>query len=157
MKARAYGFFMLALILSCNGKKSETESSPETIEVDSARDFYKQSEIDYDYARFQGIYDNESKTSTFSAVLSVTENGDDLSIELSVSQADGCKGELSGTVFMVGHDVNYYTGFHQHDTCKLQFSFMLTEEKIDIKEIGICTLHESSCSFDGTYVKRKPN
>jgi hypothetical protein len=149
-------FFILLILAGCKEKVQQENVDNQGIEVDSAKDFFEQPEDGktYDYARFLGIYDHESRTGGFSAVLAITENGNDLSFTLSVAQGNGCKGEAEGAIFMMSHETNYYVGFYQLENCQLQFSFMLQEDKIDVKEINICRLHEGSCTFEGTYAKR---
>lgn len=151
--------FILAIsIAACSGKKSQEQTENQSIEVDSAQDFYsnpEQQEV-YNYKRFAGIYDHESNTKGFAAVLNVTESGNDLSFTISVSQGS-CKGEAEGKIIMVDHDENFYVGFFEPTTCPLQFTLMLQENKIDVKEINLCRLHESGCAFEGNYIKRKMN
>jgi hypothetical protein len=101
-----------------------------------------------------GIYDHESTTRGFSAILTITESGNDLSFTLSVSQGN-CKGEAEGKIIMVSHEENYHIGFFELEQCPLQFSLMLQGDKIDVKEINLCRLHEANCVFEGTYAKRK--
>jgi hypothetical protein len=154
MKSRFPVLLLLSLV-ACTGKTPRENPRPEAIEVDSASDFYEQSEDQnvYDYRTFQGIYDHESTTQGFAAVLTLTENGNDLSFTLSVSQGN-CKGEAKGTIIMVSHEENYHIGFFEFDQCPLQFSLMLHEDKVDVKEVNLCRLHESNCAFEGTYAKR---
>lgn len=148
--------FIVLTIAGCKEKEKQKIADNQGIEIDSATEFYEQAgdENSYDYARFKGIYDHESRTSGFSAVLAIRENGNDLSFTISVAQGN-CKGEAEGAVFMMSHEANYYVGFYQLDNCQLQFTFMLQENKIDVKEINICRLHEGSCTFEGSYAKRK--
>lgn len=145
---------LLFLLISCTGKTPQ-ENIVQTIETDSA-DFYQQAEdkAEYDYRAFRGIYDHESTTKGFSAVLTLTESGNDLSFTLSVSQGN-CKGEAVGKIFIVSHEENYYVGFFELDECPLQFSLLLRDTKIDVKEVNVCKLHPAQCSFEGTYTKRK--
>lgn len=148
--------FIALILVGCKGKVDQERTDNQSIEVDSAKEYFEnpEGEKSYDYARFTGIYDHESRTGGFSAVLAVTENGNDLSFTISVAQGN-CKGEAEGAIFMLSHEANYYTGFYQIENCQLQFSFMLQEDKIDVKEINICRLHGGSCTFEGTYAKRK--
>lgn len=152
---RACSLLFCLLLAGCTGK-APLEKNNEAIEIDSAEAFYEQPEdrTVYDYRNFRGIYDHESTTRGFSAVLTINESGNDLSFTLSVSQGS-CKGEAEGKIFMVSHEENYHVGFFEQNQCPLQFSLMLQEDKIDIKEVNLCRLHESGCSFEGTYAKRK--
>ena len=154
MKLRAYFLFWL-LAAACSSKAPQDSEQTAATEVDST-EFYEQREDKtvYDYKPFQGIYDHESTTKGFSAVLTLTESGNDLSFTLSVSQGT-CKGQADGKISMVSHEENYHVGFFELDECPLQFSLMLQEDKVDIKEVNLCRLHESNCSFEGTYAKRK--
>lgn len=149
-------FSFYLLLVACTGKVTQENVNNEAVEIDSANDFYEQPDDKtiYDYATFQGIYDHESSTRGFSAVLVITESGDDLSFTLSVSQGN-CKGEAEGKILIVSHEQNYHVGFYEVDECPLQFSLLLGEAKIDIKEVTFCRLHESGCSFEGSYVKRE--
>jgi hypothetical protein len=144
------------MLAGCTGKASQGDKDSEAIEIDSASDFYEQpdNQTVYDYRTFQGIYDHESTTRGFSAVLTISESGNDLSFTLSVSQGN-CKGSAEGKMLMVSHEENYHIGFFELDQCPLQFSLLLKEDKIDVKEINLCRLHESNCAFEGTYAKRK--
>lgn len=150
-------FFPFCLLLAaCTGKAPDDSKNTEVVEIDSANDFYKQPEDKtvYDYKTFEGIYDHESTTRGFTAILTITESGNDLAFTLSVSQGT-CKGEAQGKILMVGHEENYHVGFFEQDQCPMQFSLMLQEDKIDVKEVNLCRLHESNCAFEGTYAKRK--
>lgn len=156
------GFFIIYAVLltivsgGCGEKKTQNETDQSAVEIDSASEFYEQSEDKtvYDYHRFAGIYDHESSTKGFSAILTVTESGNDLAFTISVAQG-GCKGEAQGNMLMVSHDKTYYVGFYEVDECPLQFTLMLNEDKIDVKEVNLCRLHEANCAFEGTYAKRK--
>lgn len=155
MKTRS--FFLLCLLLAgCTGKKSPENTRPEAIEVDSANDFYEQpyDKTVYTYKILRGIYDHESTTRGFSAVLTLAEDGNDLSFTLSVLQGS-CNGQAEGKITVVSHEENYHVGFFDSDQCPLQFTLLFSDEKIDIKEVSLCRLHGSNCSFEGTYVKRK--
>lgn len=146
------------MLIACSGKPPQEKAESQSVEVDSAREFYTDPEEEtvYNYRQFAGIYDHESNTRGFSAVLNVTESGNDLSFTLSVAQGS-CKGEADGKIIMVSHEENYYTGFYEQTKCPLQFTLMLRENKVDVKEINLCQLHESSCAFEGTYIRRKIN
>lgn len=154
---RGLSYIGFALLICCSGKPSPEATENEAVEIDSAKEFYAEEAEDktvYDYRSFQGIYDHESTTRSFSAILTIEESGNDLSFTLSVSQGS-CKGEALGKITIVSHEENYHAGFFELDECPMQFSLMLKEEKIDVKEINLCRLHESNCAFEGTYVKRK--
>lgn len=150
-----YLLLIVLLLHACKEKEKPENADNQSIEIDSAEDYFQsEDEKNYDYARFRGIYDHESRTGGFSAVLAVNENGNDLSFTISVAQGN-CKGEAEGAIFMMSHETNYYVGFYQLENCQLQFTFLLQEDKIDVKEINICRLHEGSCTFEGSYAKRK--
>ncbi len=151
-----YTLFIVLILACCKEKSQEKNTDYQAVAIDSTAEFYEHEgdEKSYDYARFRGIYDHESRTGGFSAVLAVTENGNDLSFTISVAQGN-CKGEAEGAIFMMSHEANYYVGFYQLENCRLQFTFMLQENKIDVKEINMCSLHEGSCTFEGSYAKRK--
>lgn len=150
-------FFIVGLLgVACTGKTSHDTADNQSVEVDSAREYYKntEEEVVYNYRTFAGIYDHESNTKGFTAVLNITESGNDLSFTISVSQG-ACKGEAEGKITMVSHDENGHSGFYELSDCPLQFMLLSKENKIDVKEISLCQLHESGCAFEGTYVKRK--
>lgn len=143
------------LLISCSGKSSGENTEDQAVAIDSASEFYSaEQQAVYSYKQFAGIYDHESSTRGFAATLSLTESGNELSFTISVSQGT-CKGEAEGKITMIGHEENYYTGFYEQTKCPLQFTLLLQDNKVDIKEINLCQLHESSCAFEGTYVKRK--
>lgn len=156
------GFFIIYVVLfatlseGCSERKTQNETDGAAVEIDSANDFYEQPDDKtvYDYHRFAGIYDHESSTKGFSAILTVTESGNDLAFTISVAQGS-CKGEAKGNMLMISHDKTYYVGFYEVDECPLQFTLMLNEDKIDVKEVNLCRLHEANCAFEGTYAKRK--
>lgn len=153
---RTWLYFIFCILLACcTGKAPQENKNLQVIEVDST-DFYEQPEDKtvYTYKIFEGIYDHESTTRGFSAVLTLAESGNDLSFTLSVAQGN-CKDEVEGKIKLVSHEENYHIGFFQLDECPLQFSLMLQDVKIDVKEVSLCRLHESGCSFEGTYAKRK--
>lgn len=148
---------VLILLATCTTKSpQEKNTTSEVVEIDSATEFYQDTEdkIVFDYSNFQGIYDHESNTRGFTAILTITESGNDLSFTLSVSQGT-CKGEAEGKILMISHEENYHVGFFELDQCPLQFSLMIQEDKVDVKEVNLCKLHESNCNFEGTYAKRK--
>lgn len=151
-----HGVLGLLLLIGCTVKKSHEIAENQAVEIDSAREFYKDPDAEtvYTYAQFAGVFDHESKTRGFEAVLSLAESGNDLSFIVSVSQGN-CKGEAQGKITIIAHEENYYSGFFEQANCPLQFTLMLQEDKIDIKEINLCRLHENGCGFEGTYVKRK--
>lgn len=149
-------FIFGLLLIGCSGKAPQEQTENQAVEIDSASEFYDNPEEDvvYNYKQFAGIYDHESNTRGFTAILSLTESGNDLSFTISVSQGS-CKGEAEGKIIMVSHEESYYIGFYEPTNCPLQFMLLLQENKIDVKEINLCQLHESSCAFEGTYLKRK--
>ncbi len=145
----------LILLAGCQSKQpAETTTEPDSVSVDvTPQDAYEKPGNNYDYRELFGVYDHESTTNGFSAVLSLGQNGYDLYFTVSVVQG-GCKGETEGVVLMLDQKQNYYAGFYESDDCRLQFTFMPAEKKVDIKEVSLCKLLESGCSFEGTYLKR---
>lgn len=151
-----YAILIVFILSGCTTKNPDAPANEVSVPVDSAREFYRQeTQENFDYSRFQGIYDNESTTTGFSAILTLAENGNDLSFTLSVTQGNSCKGHAEGKVFMMSHEPAFYVGFYEAENCPLQFSFMLQDDKVDVKEINLCKLREGNCSFEGSYVKRK--
>src|SRR5687768_11947967 len=151
---RFIGCFLI-LILGCNQKQpTENATEPDSAAVAvTPADAFEKGEIKYDYREFYGIYDHESTTQKFAAVLSLRQNGNDLYFHVSVAQA-GCKGETEGVVMMLDHDQNYYSGFYESEDCRLQFTFIRAEKKVDVKEVTLCKLLSQGCSFEGSYLKR---
>jgi hypothetical protein len=152
---------MLLIILLFFGCQSKPQQDNTDIQIDTvteaqtieSEDVYAKPETNYDLRPLYGIYDHESTTKGFSAVLSLTQYGNDLYFTVSVSQGE-CKGESEGVVPILDYNENYYTGFYNSDDCKMQFSFLLMERKVDIKEVTICSHHGNNCSFEGVYLKR---
>jgi hypothetical protein len=150
--------FLCVLILfsGCRQKLSvEVSTTPDTAAIEvTSEDAYEKPENNYDYRELFGVYDHESTTNGFSAVLSLRQNGNDLYFSVSVAQGS-CKGETEGVVLMLEENQNYYSGFYESDNCRLQFTFIPAEKKVDIKEVSICRLLEGGCSFEGGYLKRR--
>lgn len=147
-------FFIFLLLLGCQQKSQQSETETNSTAVEGTEeDMFTHPEQPYDYSSLYGTYDHESTTKGFGAVLTIRQNGNDLYFYVSVSQGT-CKGETEGNVMMFEHTENYHTGFHQSENCMLQFMFIQTEEKIDIKEVNLCTAHGANCSFEGGYIKR---
>ena len=151
-------FCALLLLLGCQQKQSEETSveSDSTAVETTPQDAYEKSSNNYNYAEFFGTYDHESNTKGFTAMLVLSQNGNDVYFSASVSQGS-CKGEMEGVVMMADHSETDYTGFYESDDCRLQFTFNRSETKIDIKEISVCHMLEQSCSFEGVYLKRLKN
>jgi hypothetical protein len=148
-------FCVLFLFLSCQQKQSaEVLTKPDTVAIEvTPEDAFGKPENNYDYTQLFGVYDHESTTKGFSAVLSLRQNGNDLYFTSSVVQG-GCKGETEGVILMLDQNQNYYSGFYESEDCRLQFTFILAEKKVDVKEVSLCKFLESGCSFEGTYLKR---
>lgn len=147
---------IILLSIGCQSKpqQDKTDSQMDTVsEAQPTEDIYAKPETNYDLRPLYGIYDHESTAKGFSAVLTLTQYGNDLYFTVSVSQGE-CKGESEGVVSILDYNENYYTGFYNSEDCKMQFSFLLIENKVDIKEVTICSHHGNDCSFEGTYLKR---
>lgn len=148
-------FIIVFALFGCQQKSPQQETLTDSTAVEvTEEDMFADPEQVYDYSALYGTHDHESTTKGFGAVLTIRQNGNDLYFYVSVSQGT-CKGEAEGNVIMVEHTENYYTGFYHAENCMLQFTFILAEAKIDIKEVNICTAHGANCSFEGAYVKRK--
>src|SRR5690242_2255778 len=120
------------IFLGCQKKQpaeatveTDTTSNPVTKE-----DAYEKTDT-YNYTEFFGVYDHESTTKNFTAILSLRENGNDIYFTLSVSQGT-CKGETEGVVMMVEKTEKYYLGFYDSESCRLQFTFNKIEKKVDV-------------------------
>ncbi len=147
--------FIFIVLLGCERKQQhesrlETDSTANEV---TPEDAYEKTDNDYDYREFYGIYNHESTTTGFSAVLSLKEIGRDLYFTLSVVQGD-CKKETEGVVMIVAESKKSPTGFYQAGNCRLQLTFTEANTKVDIKEITFCGLDGSACSVEGTYLKR---
>ena len=149
-------FCALLLLFGCQQKQPKENS----VEVDTSSvettpgDAYEDTTQNYSYKEFLGTYDHESNTKGFTAMLVITQNGNDVYFSASVSQGS-CKGELEGVVMMAEHSAMDYLGFYESEECRLQFTLNRLEKKVDIKEISLCHLLEQGCSFEGVYAKRK--
>lgn len=147
-------FFFMVLLVSCQQK--QREESPAQVEADSVtqEDMYEGPEQTFDYSQFYGIFDHESSTKGFSAVLVLEQNGNDLYFHATVT-SQLCNGEMEGVVMMEGQAEEFPLGFFDSEDCKLQFTFSPAEKKVDIKEVAICRSLGPNCSFEGTFVRRK--
>lgn len=145
--------FLFLLLSGCQQKQPEIPVL-EANDTTSAKGTYSSPEKPIHYREVIGVYDHESTTKGFTAVLSLRENGNDLYFYVSVAQGN-CKGEAEGVVIMVEQTENYFSGFYESDDCPLQFTFSPGEKKVDIKAVTFCKPLEKNCSFEGTYVKRK--
>ena len=143
--------FLLLVFLGCQSKQNE-HAEQRNIAEQPKKDL-TQPQKQYDYTPLYGIYDHESTTNSFGAVLSIQQNGLDLYFSISVVQGN-CKAETEGVIVMAEHTENFYIGFADIENCPLQFTFSPKENKIDIKEVTLCTIHGSTCSFEGVYEKR---
>jgi len=142
---------LFLLLIACKSKPVE-ESTP-TVQQDTiSTDSFKPVET-HDYSELYGVYDHESNTKGFEAVVAVNQSGLNLSFTVSVTQGS-CKTETEGIIVMMKHSEQYLLGFANVENCPLQFTFYPKEKKIDIKEVNVCTLHGPSCSYDGMYKKR---
>ena len=143
------------VLIACEKKnKPEIILKPQdttAVEV-TPEDAYEKTDSLFSYQEFYGIYDHESNTNGFGAVLSLKQNGNNLYFTLSVVQGS-CKKEVEGVVLILPSSDEFPAGFYQSDDCKLQFTFMKTETKVDVKEINFCGLE--GCSYEGLYGKRR--
>lgn len=141
-------------LIGCAGKRQPEDKQAETdttaVEV-TTQDAYEEKKSDFNWPEFYGVFDHESTTKGFSAVLSLKQNGRDLYFTVSLVQG-GCKKETEGVVAIVESSDEFPTGFYQTDNCRLQFTFASAEKKVDIKEVPFCGI--DGCSFEGTYKKR---
>ena len=147
---------LLFLIAVACGKKPQPElmtHAEDTIaEKVSPEDSYEATDSLFNYHDFYGIYDHESNTNGFGGVLSLRQNGNNLYFTLSVVQGS-CKKETEGAVLILPSTDQFPMGFYQSDDCKLQFTFMKVEKKVDVKVINFCGLE--GCSYEGVYSVRK--
>lgn len=151
-----YALIFIIILSGCQTKVKEQPQSVQAVEVDSTQSSndYNGKEIQYDYTNIYGVYDHQSTTSSFKAVVSLSESGLDLYGTISVVQGS-CKAETESVIVMAERSEDWLIGFADIENCLLQFTLYLKEPKIDIKEVMMCTIHGATCSFEGIYVKRK--
>jgi hypothetical protein len=154
-------FFHLLIVivfaLSGCGNKTTHQQETGSYATDSIGTEEILTEQVWDYQAIYGHYTLESAAAGFSASLTIQPQGRDLLFTLVSRKGETCKGEAGNTVAMVNHNDRYHTGYAIDETCKLEFIFRHTENKIDVRELQLCTLHNPLCGFDGTYVKTKPS
>lgn len=146
--------FIASLLVGCDAKQhvEENQSQADTAAAEvTSEDAYVKKDSDFDWLEFYGVFDHESTTNGFSAVLSLKQNGRDLYFTISIAQGS-CKKETEGVVMIVESTEEFPTGFYQSDNCRLQFTFAKADKKVDIKEVPFCGI--DGCSFEGTYKKR---
>jgi hypothetical protein len=146
-------FITLLLFFFINCQTKRQEQNNVTSDSITTEDVYEKSEDSYDFSKFYGVFDHESTTKGFAAILSLRQNGRDLYFTLSVLQGD-CKKELEGVVMIFDTTEKFPTGFYQSDNCRLQFTFAETIATVDVKEITFCGLDGAACGFEGSYKKR---
>lgn len=127
------------------------EQQPDSVLTDPG---VYETEDNWDYSHLYGVYLHESNMKGFTAYLEIMPEGNDLSFSLSLKQ-NSCAGQAAGSVGMAIHGKTEYGGFYNHTDCRMEFIFNLVENTIRIQEVGPCTLHETGCSFNGTYFKKK--
>jgi len=144
----------IALLIGCKQREDSTTHNPasNTLEVDSI-DTFQQQET-YDYSAFYGSYSHESSTKGFSGYLTLRQSGLDIYFNLSINQPS-CIVNMEGIIAMIDHTEHFYVGFHHSEKCQLQFTFMLADKKVDIKEVSGCVT-VNRCSTEGTYIKQVP-
>lgn len=146
------------LLIGCTpSAKQESSTQDEPTEVDAGENPFGESlSRDWDYQPLYGTYLHESNTKGFSGILQIEPEGNDLSFSLSVRQT-GCSGTAEGLIGMAVFTDHEYAGFVDQTNCRMEFIFNRLNQTVRIQEIGLCTLHESGCSFNGTYIKQPSN
>jgi hypothetical protein len=143
----------LLLIGCAPSAKQESPTHDEPTEVDASENpFGELLSRDWDYQPLYGTYLHDSNTKGFSGLLEIEPEGNDLFFSLAIQQSS-CTGSAEGLISMAIFSENEYAGFFDHANCRMEFLFNLKHHTIRIQEIGLCTLHESGCSFNGTYTK----
>ncbi|HRJ28998.1 MAG TPA: hypothetical protein PLV21_09380 [Cyclobacteriaceae bacterium] len=159
MKLNAVLFFIL-LLTGCSSKSTEeSHSAPDAYDqADSSlsdqEDTAYEKHDDWDYSELYGLYLHEGNMKGFTAYLEILPEGNDLSFSLTLTQ-NSCTGKAEGSIGMAIHTETEYGGFYDNADCRMEFVFNLGEHTIRIQEVGPCRLHEMSCSFNGTYFKKK--
>ena len=152
-----FHFFLVFIFLSC-GKTQQAEPVNESIPEDSTSqgqsDTNENSEKTYNDQDFFGVYDHESTSPSFSGVLSLRQNGNDMYFTVSIAHGS-CQGETEGVVLIIERGEDYYSGFYESENCRLQFTLVRAEKKVDIKEVTLCSVLGNNCSYEGAYIKRK--
>jgi hypothetical protein len=150
---RAWVLFVI-LGIGCQSNSRKEEPSQEQNSASPSATETNTPPTIYDYTPLYGVYDHEYATSSFNAVVALKPEG--LNLHFTISSAQGsCKAETEGVIAMVEHTDTYFIGFSNIEKCPLQFTFYPTEQKIDIKEVSLCTIHGQTCGFEGMYIKRK--
>lgn len=147
---------IIILLASCSVKKedSSNEIGPENT-PDSTQVLDKLPDPDWNFSELYGRYQHEASSGTFSSTLVLEPQGLNIAFTLISSKGESCHGEASGNIAMVDHNENFDTGYWVEEQCKLEFIFRRTDDKVDVKEIHICTLHDTMCGFEGTYSRIK--
>ncbi|MBX2963608.1 MAG: hypothetical protein KF687_13940 [Cyclobacteriaceae bacterium] len=148
---------LLLFIVGCSSKSVNEDHSAS----DDAYDSVMTGEVRYyenidswDYSDLYGVYLHEGTIKGFSAYLEILPEGNDLSFSLTLKQ-NSCTGQAEGSIGMAIHGETEYGGFYNNAECRIEFIFNLVENAIRIQEVGACRLHETGCSFNGVYHKRK--
>lgn len=155
----AVTFFILLLAIGCSNKAAEESvQTNDTNQQDSVSENQKNTAYEitdsWDYSKLYGVYLHEGNMKGFTAYLEILPEGNDLSFSLTLTQ-NSCTGKAEGSIGMAIHTETEYGGFYDNADCRMEFVFNLGEHTIRIQEVGPCRLHEMSCSFNGTYFKKK--
>jgi hypothetical protein len=149
---RLLGFTIVLMWVAACGRKASEVPAP-TAEPDEAHALSAVADtVVYDYTGLYGLYQHESQSKGFNALIELTPQGNDIQFSLSLTQGS-CTATLTGVLGMVDHSSLEYVGFFDNDQCRFQFSYIRAEQKVRIQEVGFCTVHPAGCNFDGTYAR----
>ena len=155
-----FAIVLAILFTTCAVKKDEQAVDEKVtvegsdVDADSSSAYPVLPETDWDFTGLYGVYIHEGSSGGYSATLILEPQGLNIAFTLVSSKGETCRGEASGNIAMVDHKEYYDTGYWVSEDCKLEFIFRHQDKKVDVKEIHLCTLHEQSCSFEGTYKSR---
>lgn len=152
--------FIFFLTAGCSNKPIEESNQTEFVDEqpDSISENHERSSYEiidtWDYSNLYGLYLHESNMKGFTAILEILPAGNDLSFSLTLTQ-NACTGMAEGSIGMAIHSETEYGGFYDNADCRMEFIFNLQENTIRVQEVGPCRLHETGCSFNGTYFKKE--
>jgi len=148
---------LLALVLvfpHCQEKPRENESTGTQAIEDTVSTTSAPPVPSWDYSKLYGVYFFEGNNGTYASSLTLEPQGLNIAFKLVTTKGKTCRAEANGNIALVNHTENFDTGYWITDDCGLEFSFQLKNQKVDVKEVNTCTLHNEQCLLEGTYIKR---
>jgi len=153
---------ILLLLLGCQSKKTDdvqentiesAEAATDTMTYEPVEEFSLPEKTDWDYQQLYGHYNHESNSPGFSAWIEIRPEGNDVSFTLSITQ-NACSGQADGIIGIAVFTENEYSGFYDNADCRMEITFSPQQKTIRIQEVGMCSLRERGCSFDGVYIRK---